>query len=231
MVLSELTNKELKGILRENDVRNYSKLNKKGLLKKVNQLIKEQNGGKNGKGKNGKKKKYTLKDFIGGAHPVDPATPADPADPAAPAAPAALEKPGALAAPAPAALEKPGAPDAEGSLTVKINKTNPPPIYNGRYTGPSIINTRINTTSASAPPHEDIGISDATAPESKTKSSSINSALYVYGTKNNGKRNSNGAPRLPYLSQNNAPAEVSLSELNNSNKNKKNDDCGACNIL
>ena len=65
MVLSELTNKELKGILRENDVRNYSKLNKKGLLKKVNQLIKAQNGGgkKNGKGKN---KKYTFKDLIGG---------------------------------------------------------------------------------------------------------------------------------------------------------------------
>lgn len=53
MVLSELTNKELMGILRENDVRNYSKLNKKGLLKKVNQLIKEQNGGS--------KKKYRLR--------------------------------------------------------------------------------------------------------------------------------------------------------------------------
>ena len=60
MVLSELTNKELKSILRENDVRNYSKLNKKGLLKKVNQLIKEQNGGKTGNGKN-IKKKYRLR--------------------------------------------------------------------------------------------------------------------------------------------------------------------------
>ena len=70
MVLSELTNKELKGILRENHVRNYSKLNKKGLLKKVNQLIKAQNGGgkKNGKGKN---KKYTLKDLIGGTGLTD----------------------------------------------------------------------------------------------------------------------------------------------------------------
>jgi hypothetical protein len=65
MVLSELTNKELKSILRENDVRNYSKLNKKNLVKKVNQLIKAQNGGgkKSGKGKN---KKYTLKELIGG---------------------------------------------------------------------------------------------------------------------------------------------------------------------
>lgn len=54
MVLSELTNKELKGILRENDVRNYSKLNKKNLVKKVNQLIKAQNGGKS-------KKKYRLR--------------------------------------------------------------------------------------------------------------------------------------------------------------------------
>jgi hypothetical protein len=60
MVLSELTNKELKSILRENDVRNYSKLNKKDLVKKVNQLIKAQNGGKSGKGKNGKKK-YRLR--------------------------------------------------------------------------------------------------------------------------------------------------------------------------
>ena len=53
MVLSELTNKELKGILRENDARNYSKLNKKNLVKKVNQLIKTQNGGS--------KKKYRLR--------------------------------------------------------------------------------------------------------------------------------------------------------------------------
>ena len=66
MELSELTNKELKGILRENQVKNYSKLNKKELVKKVNQLTREQNGGKSGKGKNGKKKKYTLKDLIGG---------------------------------------------------------------------------------------------------------------------------------------------------------------------
>jgi hypothetical protein len=72
MVLSELTNKELKGILQENDVKNYSNLNKKELVKKVNQLIKAQNGGKSGKGKNGKKKKYALKDLIGGEPPEMP---------------------------------------------------------------------------------------------------------------------------------------------------------------
>jgi hypothetical protein len=61
--LSELSNRELKNILRKNQVKNYSKLNKKELVKKVNLLIKQQNGG----GKNSKKnKKYTLRDLIGG---------------------------------------------------------------------------------------------------------------------------------------------------------------------
>ena len=72
MGLSELSNRELKNILRENQVKNYSNLNKKELLKKVNQLTREQNGGKSGKGKNGKKKKYTLKDLIGGDPPRIP---------------------------------------------------------------------------------------------------------------------------------------------------------------
>ena len=72
MEFSELTNKELKGILRENQVKNYSNLNKKELVKKVKQLTREQNGGKSGKGKNGKKKKYTLKDLIGGDPPKMP---------------------------------------------------------------------------------------------------------------------------------------------------------------
>jgi hypothetical protein len=71
MVLSELTNKELKSILRENQVKKYSNLNKKELVKKVNQLIKAQNGGKSEKGKNGKKKKYKLKDLIGGKEPEE----------------------------------------------------------------------------------------------------------------------------------------------------------------
>ena len=66
MVLSELTNKELKGILRENNVRNYSKLNKKNLVKKVNQLIKAQHGGGKKSGKDGNKK-YTWRKLIGGA--------------------------------------------------------------------------------------------------------------------------------------------------------------------
>jgi len=60
MELSELTNKELKYILRQNNVKNYSKLNKKDLVKKVNQLIKAQNGGNN-------KKKNKLNELIGGA--------------------------------------------------------------------------------------------------------------------------------------------------------------------
>jgi len=60
MELSELTNRELKNILRENQVKNYSKLNKKELVKKVNQLTREQNGGKSGK------RKYKLKELIGG---------------------------------------------------------------------------------------------------------------------------------------------------------------------
>ncbi len=64
--LSELSNRELKNILRENQVKNYSKLNKKELVKKVNLLIKQQNGG----GKNSRKnKKYTLRDLIVGGKP------------------------------------------------------------------------------------------------------------------------------------------------------------------
>ena len=57
MELSELTNKELKNILRQNQVKNYSKLNKKNLVKKVNQLIKSLNGGNS-------KKKYRLRGGI-----------------------------------------------------------------------------------------------------------------------------------------------------------------------
>jgi hypothetical protein len=84
MEFSELTNKELKGILRENQVKNYSNLNKKELVKKVNNLIKVQNGGKSGKGKNGKKKKYKLKDLIGAGPPAPPSPSPSPAIPAAP---------------------------------------------------------------------------------------------------------------------------------------------------
>jgi hypothetical protein len=63
MELSELTNKELKNILRQNDVKNYSKLNKKDLVKKVNQLIRAQNGGKSLKEE---KRKIYIKELIGG---------------------------------------------------------------------------------------------------------------------------------------------------------------------
>jgi len=60
MRLSDLTNKELKNILRQKNVKNYSKFNKKDLVKMVNQLINAQNGGK---------KKYKLKELIGGESP------------------------------------------------------------------------------------------------------------------------------------------------------------------
>ena len=61
--LSKFTNQELKNILRENQIKNYSKLNKKDLVKKVNNMLNNQNGGKK------KYKKYTLKDIAGGAEP------------------------------------------------------------------------------------------------------------------------------------------------------------------
>ena len=61
--LTELTNRELKNILRENQIKNYSKLNKKNLVKKVNKLLNSQNGGKSWNKKN---KKNTLKELMGG---------------------------------------------------------------------------------------------------------------------------------------------------------------------
>ena len=83
MEFSELTNIELKSILRENQVKNYSKLNKKDLVKKLNQLIKAQNGGNSGKrnNRNNGKKKYKLKQLIGGGPPVE-GTPGEPGEPA-----------------------------------------------------------------------------------------------------------------------------------------------------
>ena len=43
--LYEFTNKKLRDILKKNQVKNYSKMNKKDLIKKVNQLTNSQNGG------------------------------------------------------------------------------------------------------------------------------------------------------------------------------------------
>ena len=190
MVLSELTNKELKGILRENDVRNYSKMNKKGLLKKVNQLIKEQNGGNSGKGKNGKKKKYTLKDFIGGS--VTPAAPAAPpgetdvtsAPPAAPAAAPAKPVPSAL----PAA---PGSPGAQVTAT------------------PGATDSGANPTGATDP-----------GATTKNNAKKGNNALYVYSAKSNGRKNSNGARGLPYFTEKTASENEESSSENNSGKNE-----------
>jgi hypothetical protein len=77
MGLSELTNRELKNILRQNNVKNFSKLNKKDLVKKVNKLLNSQNSGNSNKMIN---KKYTLKELIGGngeleENPVGPSAP------------------------------------------------------------------------------------------------------------------------------------------------------------
>jgi len=55
--LLKLTNRELKNILRENSIKNYSKLNKKDLVNKVNKILNiQQKGGK----------KYKLKNLNGG---------------------------------------------------------------------------------------------------------------------------------------------------------------------
>jgi hypothetical protein len=62
--LSKLTNRELKNILRDNQIKNYSKLNKKNLVKKVNQFINKQSGGNSNRRNN---KKYTLKELVGGS--------------------------------------------------------------------------------------------------------------------------------------------------------------------
>jgi hypothetical protein len=126
MELSELTNTELKSILRENQVKNYSKLNKKDLVKKLNQLIKEQNSGKRNNRKNGKKK-YKLKQLIGGGPPGEPGTPAEPGAPRGP-----LGEPGApgeLGAPR-GPLGEPGAP-AEGQTGKEGNNLSKDPYIQG----------------------------------------------------------------------------------------------------
>lgn len=71
MELSELTNRELKNILRQNNIKNYSKLNKKELVKKVNKLIKVKNGGN-------QNKKYTFKNLSGGENGDTPAESSNP---------------------------------------------------------------------------------------------------------------------------------------------------------
>ena len=221
MVLSELTNKELKGILRENDVRNYSKMNKKGLLKKVNQLIKAQNGGNSGKGKNGKKKKYTLKDFIGGRDPTDPTAP--------PAAPAVGTPPaGAPAAPAvgnpPANPAKPvHGPPAEATATAPAGPpatiAKPiinPPTVNKNSTVPAQSTERTNIRFASAPPTEN------NAPPRR-----------VYMPTNNGSINPSNTVKVPnpYLNPNYTPTNYTSNINRAKNKNKSTDECGSCSIL
>lgn len=59
--LLKLTNRELKNVLRENNIKNYSKLNKKDLVNKVKKILNiQQKGGK----------KYKLKNLNGGVGEV-----------------------------------------------------------------------------------------------------------------------------------------------------------------
>ena len=204
MVLSELTNKELKGILRENDVRNYSKMNKKGLLKKVKQLIKAQNGGKDGKGKNGKKKKYTLKDFIGGAPPADPPTgaPGDPAAPVPPADPPA----GALPAAAPA---------ANGPVAGDPVSANGAPVS---ANGAPAASASQGATAPNTPP-------DGAKKNNAKKGN--DPALYVYSANPNNENSIGKAKGI-------TPTKKygNINKPNNSSTNNKNttDECGSCSM-
>ena len=218
MVLSELTNKELKSILRENDVRNYSKLNKKNLVKKVNQLIKAQNGGgkKSGKGGN---KKYTLRELIGGApglgpngKPLTEVTVTN-----ATGANTTITKPVALPI-----ANATGAP-----LEANITIANPSPTVNPanrQISAPSQKGT--NTSLASAPE-----INNEISEPKSLPPARPNNALYVYGTEIPVTTNSNKAitKQRPYMK---TPNNKSNNNSNNNTKaNKPTDECGACSIL
>lgn len=225
MVLSELTNKELKGILRENNVRNYSKLNKKGLLKKVNQLIKEQNGGKDGKGKNGKKKKYTLKDFIGGGEtPADPAVPADPAAtdalPAANHANPAAAQGNISGAAAPATITNTDLTPSN-SLGATASQGNTPGAQGTATPGANAPGTGANPTGATG-----IGANAPGAKKNNAKKGN-NAALYVYSANPKNSNSIGKAQGLPTPTQY-GNIKPTNSSTNNSAKNK--DECGSCSM-
>jgi hypothetical protein len=243
MVLSELTNKELKGILRENHVRNYSKLNKKGLLKKVNQLIKAQNGGgkKNGKGKN---KKYTLKELIGGT-PLGIGPNGNPIYP-------------------PPARNAPGGPD-DPKLKKKLNEVpNPQPTPQGTNTAsqgalPPATATPANVTNSTLtkpkstsnqqsfrqpptvnetsqiPPAsiESTNISGASAPPLESDPSTgpprISTGNKYLNAYYNPKDPKNVRLVNPEFGSN-PPNKVTNNNQNNANKNNPKDECGACSI-
>jgi hypothetical protein len=239
MVLSELTNKELKGILRENHVRNYSKLNKKGLLKKVNQLIKAQNGGgkKNGKGKN---KKYTLKDLIGGTKPTDkngkPIPPAKGSPPAginyginqSDAVNYSLLNSNAQAAAPPATAS---APPATASAT-PANVTNstltkptsiqqsvrPSPTVNETSQIPPVSIESTNISKASAPPLED---------ELAANPTTKNNALKVYSAD---PKNRNFIGKANGITPTKKYGNMQPNQTSTNNSANTKDECGACSI-
>ena len=212
MVLSELTNKELKGILRENDARNYSKLNKKGLLKKVNQLIKEQNGGKS-------KKKYRLR----GGSPLKKGNQGDTTPARTGINYGIPESTNAVnydilnntKEKAPLATANANAPTAPGTPATTTDVEELSTINSGKRETPI-------ASEASAPPLENPNPSDALKkpPPEKLKymkNESINPINTVQ------------VPN-PYRNTKNNSTRISTSN-NNNNKNKPKDECGSCSIL
>jgi len=221
MVLSELTNKELKSILRENDVRNYSKLNKKNLVKKVNQLIKVQNdGGK--KSEKGENKKYTLRELIGGTpglgpngKPLTEVTVANATVANATVANTTIAKP----------VAPPGANATGAPLKANITIATPSPTVNpanGQI--PASLQRGTNTSLASAP---ELNNNNKITESKSLPPARSNNALYVYGTEIPVTTNSNKAitKQRPYMKTPNNNSN------NNTKANKPKDDCGPCSIL
>jgi hypothetical protein len=211
MRLSELSNRELKGILRENQVKNYSNLNKKELVKKVNQLTREQNGGKSGKGKNGKKKKYTLKDLIGGSPPGIPTieNPVNlpniknttyPSPPPPPPPPFKNQAPSNIQ-------------PATASLQNSARSNIQPVIGSSQNSAPSNIQPATASLQNSAPSNSKV----ATAPH-------FNNNQIKHQENREFNRQTNEAKRASLVTQ--PPNKLS----NQGNNTKKNNECGACSI-
>ena len=208
MELSELTNRELKNILRQNQVKNYSKLNKKELVKKVNNLIKVQNGGKNGKGKNGNKKKYTLKDLIGGL-------PGEPGEPV-------VSK-----TPVPTGVNSTILPNVIINGKAPPPPPNPPPASNQVETTELIV----HDAPGNAP-----GNATVKAPGNATGNATRNITVNATGNasrEKNATATLSAIATAPNLSQNeirkleNNEEARKLNQVNNKGKNE----CGACSIL
>ena len=226
MELSNLSNKELKNILRENSVKNYSKLNKKDLVKKVNQLIKAQNGGKSGKGKNGKKKKYILNDFIRGGTPaaniVTGATGAT-GTPGTPAANTVTGATGATGTPGtPAANTVTGATGATGTLGT-----------------PAAASETISQNAAVAANAVTSNAIQQTSSQNPTKKNNNNQKSSVSASKLNSQLSSNSLqPSAPELSnqeltkleKNEEQRQINAAKNASLQKNQNNG-CGPCSIL